>query len=289
MARRCYGLLLIAAMGLPIMAIAKAPQPALQLLVAGTAFLQVAHAVRAKQALGVVRRGGSTQTSPPEKALGILRRCGASRYGRPSPREATEALVRVLDAFEAAPRVLDVGNSVIVPSTDDIALKMEERQEIDLCRSNDWSQYLRGAAWRPVFHASVEALDAARRYLSCPTPSPPPGSAGSFLGHNVKRTFGGDGTYLQKRPFLLGLLRVRTWGRYRYMAAGGGAPACTMVAPERVGLRLLGVPLPSWDVRPRSATSRPPVLEAHTWCFADETLCVTRAADGSYGVWLRVG
>ena len=70
---------------------------------------------------------------------------------------------------------------------------------------------------------------------------------------------------------------------------GGGAPACTMVAPERVGLRLLGVPLPSWDVRPRSATSRPPVLEAHTWCFADETLCVTRAADGSYGVWLRVG
>ena len=112
---------------------------------------------------------------------------------------------------------------------------------------------------------------------------------GSFLGHSVKRTFGGDGTYLQKRPFLLGLLRVRTWGRYRYMAAGGGAPACTMVAPERVGLRLLGVPLPSWDVRPRSATSRPPVLEAHTWCFADETLCVTRAADGSYGVWLRVG
>ena len=181
MARTCYGLLLIAAMGLPNMAIAKAPQPALQLLAAGTAFLQVAHAVRAKQAIGVSRRGGNTQTSPPEKALGILRRCGASRYGRPSPREATEALVRVLDAFEAAPRVLDVGNSVIVPSTDDIALKMEERQDIDLCRSNDWSQFLRGAAWRPVFHASVEALDAARRYLSCPTPSPPPGSAGSFL------------------------------------------------------------------------------------------------------------
>ena len=261
-------------------------------------------ALLAAQARAAARRqrglqliGGSSTTaqqevaSPPlpEKALGILRRCGASRYGRPSPREATEALVRVLDAFEAAPRVLDVGNSVIVPSTDDIALKMEQRQDIDLCRSNDWSQYLRGAAWRPVFCASVEALDAARRYLSCPTPSPPPGSAGSFLGHNVKRTFGGDGTYLQKRPFLLGLLRVRTWGRYRYMAAGGGAPACTMVAPERVGLRLLGVPLPSWDVRPRSATSRPPVLEAHTWCFADETLCVTRAADGSYGVWLRVG
>ena len=121
-------------MGLPNMAIAKAPQPALQLLVAGTAFLQVAHAVRPKQAIGVSRRGGSTQTSPPEKALGILRRCGASRYGRPSPREATEALVRVLDAFEAAPRVLDVGNSVIVPSTDDIALKMEERQDIDLYR-----------------------------------------------------------------------------------------------------------------------------------------------------------
>ena len=62
MARSCYGLLLIAAMGLPNMAIAKAPQPALQLLVAGTAFLQVAHAVRAKQAIGVLRRGGSTQT-----------------------------------------------------------------------------------------------------------------------------------------------------------------------------------------------------------------------------------
>lgn len=276
MARTSWGSAWIALLCLPILEIAATPQPTLQLRVAGTA----------KQGIG---RGGSTQTSPPEKALGILRRCGASRYGRPSPREATEALVRVLDAFEAAPRVLDVGNSVIVPSTDDIALKMEERQDIDLCRSNDWSQYLRGAAWRPVFHASVEALDAARRYLSCPTPSPPPGSAGSFLGHNVKRTFGGDGTYLQKRPFLLGLLRVRTWGRYRYMAAGGGAPACTMVAPERVGLRLLGVPLPSWDVRPRSATSRPPVLEAHTWCFADETLCVTRAADGSYGVWLRVG
>ena len=155
---------------LPNFGIAAAPQPPLQLLVAGTA----------KQAIWSLRRGGSTQTSPPEKALGILRRCGASRYGRPSPREATEALVRVLDAFEAAPRVLDVGNSVIVPSTDDIALKMEERQDIDLCRSNDWSQFLRGAAWRPVFHASVEALDAARRYLSCPTPSPPPGARARF-------------------------------------------------------------------------------------------------------------
>ena len=166
----------IALLCLPILGIAATPQPTLQLRVAGTA----------KQAIG---RGGSTQTSPPEKALGILRRCGASRYGRPSPREATEALVRVLDAFEAAPRVLDVGNSVIVPSTDDIALKMEERQDIDLCRSNDWSQFLRGAAWRPVFHASVEALDAARREAVAAVPAPLPSAGASRASHRHRCDF----------------------------------------------------------------------------------------------------
>lgn len=247
--------------------------------------------------------GGST-TAPqesravpvPEKALGILRRCGASRYGRPSPQEATEALVRVLDSFQAAPKILNLGSSSgVVPSTDDIALKMEERP-IGFSQARDWSPYLRDAAWRPVFCAPIEALDAARRYLSCPTPSPPPGSAGRFLGAQIKRTFAGDGTYQQKRPLLLGLLRVRTWGRYRYMAAGGGALASTLVAPQRMGLRVLGVPLPLFDVRPGrglrgffSKKNTPPAPEAHTWCFADETLCVTRAADGSYGVWLRVG
>ena len=99
--------------------------------------------------------GGST-TAPqesravpvPEKALGILRRCGASRYGRPSPQEATEALVRVLDAFQAAPKILNLGSSSgVVPSTDDIALKMEERP-IGFSQARDWSPYLRDAAWR---------------------------------------------------------------------------------------------------------------------------------------------
>ena len=254
MARTCLGLI---DRPMPANMAIAGPATALQLLVvAGTA----------KQAIGVSRRGGSTQTSPPEKALGILRRCGSSRYGRPSPREATEALVRVLDAFEAAPRVLDIGNSVIVPSTDDIALKMEERQDIDLCRSNDWSQYLRGAAWRPVFHASVEALDAARRYLSCPTPSPPPGSAGSFLGHNVKRTFGGDGTYLQKRPFLLGLLARADLGPLPVHGRGRRRAGCTMVAPGASGLRLLGVPLRRGTSGPGARRPVPAVLEALRAC-----------------------
>ena len=267
----------IALLCLPILGIAATPQPTLQLLVAGTA-----------KKLGVISRGGSTQTSPPEKALGILRRCGASRYGRPSPREATEALVRVLDAFEAAPRVLDVGNSVIVPSTDDIALKMEERQEIDLCRSNDWSQFLRGGG---LAAGLLRIRGGARRGAALPELPDAVAAAGErglVSGPQREADVRRRRDLSAERPFLLGLLRVRTWGRYRYMAAGGGAPACTMVAPERVGLRLLGVPL-------RRGTSGPgarrPVLPSsrRTWCFADETLSASRAPPTAYGVWLRVG
>ena len=74
-------------------------------------------------------RGGSTQTSPPEKALGILRRCGARRAtadrAARGDGKRSSASRRLRGGAARAGRV---GNSVIVPSTDDIALKMEERQ-----------------------------------------------------------------------------------------------------------------------------------------------------------------
>ena len=144
-----------------------------------------------------------------------------ARYGRPSPREATEALVRVLDAFEAAPRVLDVGNSVIVPSTDDIALKMEERQDIDLCRSNDWSQYLRGglAARVPCVRGGA-GRGAALPVL--PDAVAAAGERGLVPGPQReadvrrRRDLSAEATVPARVA-----ARVRTWGRYRYMAAGG--------------------------------------------------------------------
>ena len=120
------------------------------------------------------------------------------------------------------------------------------------------------AAWRPVFHASVEALDAARRYLSCPTPSRRRRERGLFLGHNVKRTFGGDGRLSAEGPFLLGLLRadlgplpVHGRGRRRARRVRGRARARRASGSSACRC------LPGTS-DPGGADVRPPVLEAHT-------------------------
>ena len=138
--------------------------------------------------------------------------------------------------------------------------------------------FLRGAAGGPC------SVRPWRRWTRRGAPELPDavaaaGERGPVPGHNVKRTFGGDGTYLQKRPFPLGPLRGGPGAAAGSVGRGGGAPACTMVAPGARGPRPRRAAL-------RRGTSGPgarrPVLPSsrRTRGASPTHALVTRAADG---------
>ena len=139
-------------------------------------------------------------------------------------------------------------------------------------RQDDWDPLL-DTRWRPVFSVKPDADE------------------GRFLTVRAEQEFRRDGSFTNAIR-LLGLKFVFA-GTY---ALKGSA---TTLVIERLRLRVLGVPLPSIDVREgkgiralvervrgrrKDGSKRPNV---YSWCYADDETCVARGSSGSVAVWVR--
>ncbi len=145
-------------------------------------------------------------------------------------------------------------------------------REIVNTRQDDWAP-LYDTRWRPVFSLKPDADE------------------GRFLTVKAEQQFRRDGSFTNAIR-LLGLKLVFA-GTY---ALKGDATTLTI---ERLRLRILGVPLPSIDVREgrgirgliervrgrRTDGSKRP--NVYSWCYADDEICVARGSSGSTAVWVR--
>ena len=139
-------------------------------------------------------------------------------------------------------------------------------------RQDDWAP-LFDTRWRPVFSLKPDADE------------------GRFLSVKAEQEFRRDGSFTNAiRLFGLKFVFAGT-----YTLSG----SATSLVIERLRLRVLGVPLPSIDVREgrgvrgliervrgrrRDGSKRPNV---YSWCYADGDVCVARGSSGSTAVWVR--
>ncbi len=145
-------------------------------------------------------------------------------------------------------------------------------REIVNTRQDDWAP-LYDKRWRPVFSVKADAEE------------------GRFLTVKAEQEFWRDGSFTNAIR-LLGLKFVFA-GTYAWKGS-----ATTLVI-ERLRLKILGVPLPSIDVREergiralvervrgrrKDGSKRPNV---YSWCYADDEICVARGSSGSTAVWVR--
>ena len=145
------------------------------------------------------------------------------------------------------------------------AIVAEERQD-------DWAP-LFDKRWRPVFSVKPDADE------------------GRFLSVKAEQEFRRDGSFTNAIR-LLGI-KFSFQGNYAWKGS-----ATTLVI-ERLRLKILGVPLPSIDVREgrgirgliervrgrrKDGSKRPNV---YGWCYADDEICVARGSSGSTAVWVR--
>ena len=143
---------------------------------------------------------------------------------------------------------------------------------VDEKRQDGWDPLL-DTRWRPVFSLKPDADE------------------GRLLSVRAEQTFRSDGSFTNAIR-LLGLKFVFA-GTY---ALSGSA---TTLVIERLRLIILGVPLPSIDVREgrgirglierirgrrKDGSKRPNV---YSWCYADDEICVARGSSGSTAVWVR--
>ena len=149
------------------------------------------------------------------------------------------------------------------------AIVAEERQD-------DWAP-LFDKRWRPVFSVKPDA------------------DMGRLLSVRAEQTFRSDGSFSNAVGLFRGALKFIFKGTY---ALKGSA---TTLVIERLRLRILGVPLPSIDVREgkgiralvervrggrkggKGFQKRPNV---YSWCYADDAICVARGSSGSTAVWV---
>ena len=149
------------------------------------------------------------------------------------------------------------------------------RAIVDETRQDDWDPLL-DTRWRPVFSVKPDAEE------------------GRFLTVKAEQQFRRDGSFTNAIR-LLGL---------KFVFAGTYAlkGSTTTLVIERLRLRILGVPLPSIDVREgkgiralvervrggrkggKGFQKRPNV---YSWCYADGDVCVARGSSGSTAVWVR--
>ena len=141
-------------------------------------------------------------------------------------------------------------------------------------RQDDWAP-LFDARWRPVFSLKPDADE------------------GRLLSARAEQTFRSDGSFSNAVGLFRGALKFIFKGTYTVTGS-----ATTLVI-ERLRLRVLGVPLPSIDVREgrgirgliervrgrrKDGSKRPNV---YSWCYADGDVCVARGSSGSTAVWVR--
>ena len=143
----------------------------------------------------------------------------------------------------------------------------------DLERASGRLAPLLDTRWRPVFSLK------------------PGADEGRFLTVRAEQQFRRDGSFTNAIR-LLGLKFVFA-GTYTLTGS-----ATTLVI-ERLRLKILGLPLPSIDVREgrgirglierargrrKDGSKRPNV---YSWCYADDEICVARGSSGSVAVWVR--
>ena len=141
-------------------------------------------------------------------------------------------------------------------------------------RQDDWAP-LYDTRWRPVFSLKPDADE------------------GRFLSVRAEQAFRSDGSFSNAVGLFRGALKFIFKGNYTLTGS-----ATTLVI-ERLRLRILGVPLPSIDVREgrgirgliervrgrrKDGSKRPNV---YSWCYADGDVCVARGSSGSTAVWVR--
>ena len=143
-------------------------------------------------------------------------------------------------------------------------------------RQDDWAPLL-NTRWRPVFSLKPDADE------------------GRLLSVRAEQTFRGDGSFSNAVGLFRGALKFSFQGTYAWKGS-----ATTLVI-ERLRLKILGVPLPSIDVREgkgiralvervrggrkggKGFQKRPNV---YSWCYADDEICVARGSSGSTAVWV---
>ncbi len=145
-------------------------------------------------------------------------------------------------------------------------------REIVNSRQDNWDP-LFDKRWRPVFSLKPDAEE------------------GRFLTVRAEQEFRNDGSFTNAIR-LLGIKFI-FGGTYAWKGS-----ATTLVI-ERLRLKILGVPLPSIDVREgkgiralvervrgrrKDGSKRPNV---YSWCYADDEICVARGSSGSTAVWVR--
>ena len=141
-------------------------------------------------------------------------------------------------------------------------------------RQDDWAP-LFNTRWRPVFSLK------------------PGADEGRLLSVRAEQTFRRDGSFSNAVGLFRGALKFIFKGRYTLTGS-----ATTLVI-ERLRLRVLGIPLPSIDVREgrgirgliervrgrrKDGSKRPNV---YSWCYADDEVCVAQGSSGSTAVWVR--
>jgi hypothetical protein len=146
-------------------------------------------------------------------------------------------------------------------------------RELANTRQDDWAP-LYDTRWRPVFSLKPDADE------------------GRFLTVRAEQQFKRDGSFSNAIGLFRGALKFNFKGTY---ALKGSA---TTLVIERLRLKILGLPLPSIDVREgrgirgliervrgrrKDGSKRPNV---YSWCYADDEICVARGSSGSVAVWV---
>ena len=184
-------------------------------------------------------------------------------------RAAAAFLIACCTALSPHASVLHRCGSATPPSAAEATRAL---REIVNARQDDWTP-LFNTRWRPVFSLKPDAEE------------------GRFLTVKAEQEFRRDGSFTNAIR-LLGLKFVFAG---TYTLAG----SATTLVIERLRLRVLGVPLPSIDVREgrgvrgliervrgrrKDGSKRPNV---YSWCYVDGDVCVARGSSGSTAVWVR--
>ena len=181
-------------------------------------------------------------------------------------------LVQFCTALSPQASVLQRLGSATPPSAAEATRAL--RAIVDEERQDDWDPLL-DTRWRPVFSVKSGADE------------------GRLLSVRAEQTFRSDGSFSNAVGLFRGALKFIFKGRYTLTGS-----ATTLVI-ERLRVRVLGVPLPSIDVREgrggrgliervrgrrKDGSKRPNV---YSWCYADDEICVARGSSGSTAVWVR--
>ena len=191
------------------------------------------------------------------------------RTSSPTMRAAAAFLIACCTALSPQASVLYRCGSATPPSAAEATAAL---RAIVNTRQDDWTPLL-DRRWRPVFSVKPDA------------------DKGRFLTVKAEQEFKRDGSFTNAIR-LLGIT-FRFQGNYVWKGS-----ATTLVI-KRLIVRVLGVPLPSIDVREgkgiralvervrgrrKDGSKRPNV---YSWCYADDAICVARGSSGSTAVWVR--